>query len=228
VIDWEKLPRWRSFGLAYRPDLCPHIFLVSLTLSDETELWLRRDIQTWIDDLRMVVVSPRKVAWKPEKSPADALLCAVFEADGEHADEQLVTAIAGLHTFPAKRRMVYEEMLLSRHGEARVMTAIRKLDESEAQAILDRWPGYEPNEMELNSFLYVRGERHGRAAGLEEGREEGRAAGLAGAILAVLDQRAVPVETTARERILACRDLAQLEQWMRRAVRVESADQLFV
>jgi hypothetical protein len=83
VIDWEKLPRWRSFGLAYRPDLCPHMFLVSLTISDETELWLRRDIQTWIDDLRMTVLSPRNVAWNPDKSPADALLCAVFEADGE-------------------------------------------------------------------------------------------------------------------------------------------------
>jgi hypothetical protein len=199
------------------------MFLVSLTISDETELWLRRDIQTWIDDLRMTVLSPRNVAWDPDKSPADALLCAVFEADGEFAVERLATAIEGLHTFPAKRRMVYEEMLLSRHGEERVMTALRKIDESEARAILDRWPGYEPNEMELNSFLYVRGERHGR----EEGREVGRAAGLAAGILAVLDQREIAIDDPTRERLLACRDLAQLDEWMRRALRVESAEQLF-
>jgi hypothetical protein len=99
------------------------------------------------------------------------------------------------------------------------MTAIRKIDESEAQAILDRWPGYEPNEMELNSFLYVRGERHGR--------EEGLAAGLAAGILAVLDQREIAIDDPTRERLLACRDLAQLDEWMRRAVRVESAEQLF-
>jgi hypothetical protein len=230
VIDWEKLPRWRSFGLAYRPDLCPHMFLVSLTLSAKTELWLRRDIQTWIDDLRMTVLSPRNVAtiaWDPAESPAHALLCAVFEADGERAEERLMTAIEGLHTFPAKRRMVYEEMLLSTHGEDRVMTAIRNSRSPEVQAILDKWPGYEPNEIELKSYLYVRGERRGREEGREEGIEEGRAEGLATGILAVLDQRQVPTDPAARERILACRNVDQLDHWMRRALRVESAEQLF-
>lgn len=62
VIDWSKLPRWRSFGLAYRPDLCPHICLVTLMLSVITELWVRRDIQTWIDDVRMTVLSPHNLA----------------------------------------------------------------------------------------------------------------------------------------------------------------------
>lgn len=143
----------------------------------------------------------------------------MFEADGEGADDRLLTALQGLHTFPPKRRMVYEEMLLSRHGKERIMTAIRKSRSPEVQAILDKWPGYVPNEMELKSYLYVTGE--------ERGREEGRAGGHAEAILELLDQREIPTTPAVRERILACRDLDQLRQWLRRAVDTATAEAIF-
>lgn len=211
VIDWSKLPRWRSFGLAYRPDLCEHIFLVPLTLSAKTELWVRRDVQTWIDDVRMAVLSPRNVAWDATRSPGHALLAAVFEPDGQGAEDRLIAAIEALNIFSAKRRLVYEEMLLSWHGKERVMTAIHKSRSPEVQAILDKWPGYEPNERERRSYLYV--------TGVERGRAE--------ALLALLEHRGLPVDEATSERILACHDLEQLDQWMRRALRVESAEQIF-
>jgi hypothetical protein len=215
VVDWSKLPRWRSLGLAYRPDLCPHIFLVPMMLSAKTELWVRRDVQTWIDDVRMTVLSPRNLAWDPTESPTHALLAAVFEADGDGAEDRLLAALEGLHTFSARRRMVYEEMLLSRHGKERVMTAIHQSRSPQVQAILDKWPGYVPNEMELQSYLYVTGEEHGRAGGHAE------------AILELLEQREIPVSASVRERILACRNLDQVRQWLRRAVRAESAEAIF-
>jgi hypothetical protein len=60
-----------------------------------------------------------------------------------------------------------------------------------------------------------------------QGREEGRAEGEAAAVLAILDTRGVPVPQDARERITQCSDLAQLDQWVRRAVTADSVDDLF-
>jgi hypothetical protein len=50
--------------------------------------------------------------------------------------------------------------------------------------------------------------------------------GKAEAVLAVLDARGLAVSAPERERILACTDLATLEQWVRRAVTAGSASEL--
>ena len=65
-----------------------------------------------------------------------------------------------------------------------------------------------------------RGERRG------EGR--GEAKGEAKAIVTVLDARAVVVTSEQKEQIFACTALTILERWLRRAVSVASADELFV
>jgi hypothetical protein len=61
------------------------------------------------------------------------------------------------------------------------------------------------------------------AQGLEEGRHEGERA----ALFEVLDARGLRVDAETRQRILACTDLAQLKVWLRKAVTVESAQELF-
>jgi hypothetical protein len=53
---------------------------------------------------------------------------------------------------------------------------------------------------------------------LEAVRDEGQAGGRAAALLTVLDARGLPVIEQERERILACRDAAQLDEWLRRAI----------
>ncbi|GAA4595440.1 hypothetical protein GCM10023194_64890 [Planotetraspora phitsanulokensis] len=63
--------------------------------------------------------------------------------------------------------------------------------------------------------------------GREEGRAEGRAEGEAAAILAVLDARGLEISSDTRDRITRCDDLNVLETWVRRAVTVNSADELF-
>ena len=62
------------------------------------------------------------------------------------------------------------------------------------------------------------GRLEGRVEGLEEGREWGRAATL----LAVLEQRGLPLSDTQRRRILGCRDGSTLDEWTRRVLVVES------
>lgn len=70
--------------------------------------------------------------------------------------------------------------------------------------------------------------RKHRAEGLAEGEARGEAKGEATAIVTVLDARAVVVTTEQKAQIFACTDLAILERWLRRAVSVASADELFV
>ncbi|HMA94687.1 MAG TPA: hypothetical protein VKP30_18485 [Polyangiaceae bacterium] len=66
----------------------------------------------------------------------------------------------------------------------------------------------------------------GLVQGRAEGREEGRTEGMARSILAVLEARSIPVSAELRTRIMACSDLGQLSQWLRRAVTAVSADEL--
>ncbi|WP_143591655.1 hypothetical protein [Thermoactinospora rubra] len=70
-------------------------------------------------------------------------------------------------------------------------------------------------------------ERQGEAKGLAKGRVEGRAEGEAIAVLRVLRRRGIPVPEDARQRIAACTDTAQLEQWLDRALEVDTIDELF-
>jgi phage terminase Nu1 subunit (DNA packaging protein) len=57
--------------------------------------------------------------------------------------------------------------------------------------------------------------------------EHARAEGVARSILTVLSGRGMPVSEQARERILACRDLDVLHDWLRRALTIDGTDELF-
>ncbi|MEM9460612.1 MAG: Rpn family recombination-promoting nuclease/putative transposase [Myxococcota bacterium] len=54
-----------------------------------------------------------------------------------------------------------------------------------------------------------------------------RAEGRAEALLDVLEHRALPVSPSMRDRLLATHDEAQLQRWLRRALTIDSADELF-
>lgn len=57
---------------------------------------------------------------------------------------------------------------------------------------------------------------------------QGRAEGEARAVLGVLEVRGISVPDAARERIMHCTDLEQLETWVRQAVTVSTIEELFV
>jgi hypothetical protein len=61
----------------------------------------------------------------------------------------------------------------------------------------------------------------------EKGRAEGIAMSKAADVLDVLETRGLTVSADQRDRILACSDLEVLKTWLRRAVVVASADELF-
>jgi hypothetical protein len=68
---------------------------------------------------------------------------------------------------------------------------------------------------------------HGLEKGLKKGEQKGRLEGEHRALFKVLKARRLTVDDTARRRILACKDLAQLELWLGKAVTVQSLQELF-
>jgi hypothetical protein len=62
---------------------------------------------------------------------------------------------------------------------------------------------------------------------LAQGREEGRQEEGMSALLEVLEARGLHVDEQARQRIAACTELEQLKRWLRKAVAVQSVQELF-
>lgn len=60
-----------------------------------------------------------------------------------------------------------------------------------------------------------------------EGRTEGKAEGKAELVLELLEDREIAVSPAERERILECADSQQLKTWVKRALTVERAEELF-
>ncbi|MQY04488.1 hypothetical protein [Actinomadura macrotermitis] len=81
----------------------------------------------------------------------------------------------------------------------------------------------------------ARGFRQGRAQGKAEGRREGRAQGRAlgvstsgvEAVIAILHTRGVKIVDADYMRIIDCRDLDQINSWIRRAVTAKTSEELF-
>ena len=60
-----------------------------------------------------------------------------------------------------------------------------------------------------------------------EGHTEGLAEGRSADVLTILDTRGIPVTDDARTRITTCTDPDLLATWVRRAITVTHADELF-
>jgi hypothetical protein len=115
-------------------------------------------------------------------------------------------ACAGL---PDDRVLIYSDLIRSSLGEA----ARKAFEEFMANS-----PGYE--------YQSEFARRH-RAEGQAEGQAEGRAEGAARALLVVLEARGLVLSDEQRRRIEASADVAELEDWVRRAATVATAAELF-
>ena len=61
----------------------------------------------------------------------------------------------------------------------------------------------------------------------DEARAEGRTEGKAELVLELLQDREIAVSAAERERVLGCTDNQELKTWVKRALTVECAEQLF-
>jgi hypothetical protein len=69
--------------------------------------------------------------------------------------------------------------------------------------------------------------RQGRIEGMAKGKAEGEAAGMAKAVLAILSNRGLTLSTEQHDAIRTSTDLKRLNQWIVRALTIESVDELF-
>jgi hypothetical protein len=117
----------------------------------------------------------------------------------------LADAVADLAALPADapERVVAEDVLL------------------QLQSRLGKKSDRTPEEEEFIVTMHSSWEKardQGRREGLDEGRREGEVAARARDVLTALRVRGIAVPDAARERILAQKDLEQLERWLEKAI----------
>jgi hypothetical protein len=151
-----------------------------------------------------VIVDEQAARQDPELAVLSAMAHG-HEAVGESIARTVLAAVGGLD---AERVRLYVDLTISALNEAArySMEALMQRGTYEYQSEFAR--------------KYV-------AQGREEGRQEGRHEGERAALLEVLDARGLEVDAETRQQILACTDLSQLKVWLRRAVTVESTQELF-
>jgi hypothetical protein len=155
-----------------------------------------------------VLVDEREARQDPEL----AVLSAMAHGREDVGRTIVRTVLAAVEGLEAERVRLYVDLAMSSLSEAArsALEALMRSDKYEYQSEFAR--------------KYV-------AEGLQKGREEGRQEGLhegeRAALLEVLDARGLEVDDAARQQILACKDLAQLKVWLRRAATAASVKDLF-
>jgi flagellar biosynthesis/type III secretory pathway protein FliH len=166
------------------------------------------------------VVSDPEVAGRDPELAVLSAMAHGREEVGPAIAEAVLSSAGGLE---AERCRLYVDLAMSSLSEAarRALEALMKSGTYEYQTELVRQWVREGEE----------GLRKGREEGLRKGREEGRQEGFhegeLAAVLEVLDARGIPVDEASRQRLMACKELAQIKLWLRKAVSVQSVRELF-
>jgi hypothetical protein len=154
-------------------------------------------------DLVPVVAEPHRSGGSVEL----AVLSALAHADGPHGLDVLDTLWGLLQEIEPRRALDYLGL---------VYAALPSASRRHLEDLMTTDTDFRDNE--LAQWLIGQGEAKGKA--------EGKAEGEARAVLTVLAARGVEVPEPVRRRIAGCRDLAQLDLWVRRAVTADTVDDL--
>jgi hypothetical protein len=163
-----------------------------------------------------VILGPQEAGKDPELAVLSAL---AHGGDAKLAPalfEAVVTSARGLDK---RRGTLYVDLALSAFSGVvrRVLETTMRSGTYEYQTQIAR---------EFVAQGLKEGLKRGLKRGLERGEQKGRLEGERQALLQVLAARGLKVEGAARRRLLACTELAQLEQWLSLAVKVQSVPQL--
>ncbi|WP_280387827.1 hypothetical protein [Nocardia wallacei] len=204
---------WPVYVATLRSRLrCPAYLLV-VAPDPEVAAWCREPIELGHPGmvLNPLVLGPDRVpvVTDPVETtavPELGVLSAIAHGAGPRADDIFAALLAGLQEIDDEQGRMYIDVVLT----ALPASAARRLEEIMATR-------------EYQSDFARRYVAQGR----EEGREVGRAEEAARVLLMILTTRGVRVPVGARDRIDSCRDTDQLERWTRRALTVDSVDELF-
>jgi flagellar biosynthesis/type III secretory pathway protein FliH len=165
-----------------------------------------------------IVTTPEQASSSPELAVLSAI--AHGEEDPETAVSVARAAFEAIVRLDGERATLYYDLIRSRVGEA-ARRALEELMQS----------GKYEYQSDFARKYYGEGRAEGRAEGeaigRAEGRAEGEAIGRAEAVLNVLAARGIAVKPAVRSRVLSCGDIATLDAWLRRAVTVAAAEDIF-
>jgi hypothetical protein len=158
--------------------------------------------------LTPLVLGPQEVPvvtdWQPDTAPELTVMSAAVHGAGPNASKVFTTLLDCMESIEPERAQSYIDEVL-----AVLPKAAREL----LEAMMNIGTREYKSDFARRYF--------------SSGKEEGRAEGRADMVLAVLSARDIRVSEAARARITECTDLAQLEDWGRRAATAESTEDLF-
>jgi hypothetical protein len=201
---------WPVYVSGLRARLECECCLLVVTPSSKTAAWASAPIVTGPGgQLVPLVLGPKGVPavtdeQQARRFPELAILSIMAHGQGdvETAVNIAQVAAAAASDLDSDKQALYLDLIEAALGEA-----ARK-----AFAML-------PETYQFQGPSYLRG----RAEGRTEGRNEGEAK----ALLSVLDARGIAVTDEQRQQILGCTDLERLNGWVRKAVTLTSANELF-
>jgi hypothetical protein len=219
--DLDKLYSWPLYSAAARARYrCPTCIVVYAP-DQAIAAWCTRPIDLGQPDspFRPLVRGPEAipVVTDPAEAiehPYRAVLSVVAHGDSEQAEAIGKAAMAGIAGFPTDVRATWEAVILAGLNEA-------------ARVALEAKMALNPEKYLEKHPLYRKAVTEGERKGLIEGERKGRIEGEAQALLTMLAARGIPVSDAARERIIGCEQLDVIEGWIRRALTVSAADELF-
>ena len=223
----EKRWSWPEYLTALRKRMqCPVALLV-VAPDPAIAQWCARPIETGHPGfvLKPLVMGPAAVPAITDKEvarrdPELAVLSAMAHGQADVGQLVALAALAAVNDLDPERARLYWDLVLSYLSGA-VRQALEKLMEK----------GKYEYQSDFARKYFAQGREEGREEGHEEGLQEGqvrgRQEGEAEALLEVLDARGLDVDAQARQRILSCPDLAVLKSWLRKAVGVQTVEELF-
>jgi hypothetical protein len=211
-VDPDKLFTWPGYQINTRlRERCDACVLV-VTPSARVAAWASRPIRLGPGNeaFRVLVLGPAQM---PEvrdpavaaANPALAILATMAHGNEAGGVDVAWATIAAIPRLDSENATVYLELL----GEA-LSPALRR-------AVKERAMSVSPDRPIPELLQYF----------VDAGEARGEARGAARTLLRILDFRGVPLTDAQREAILACRDEAQLDGWVDRAMIARTADDLF-
>lgn len=221
--DDRKHRSWPDYltGLSSRYD-CGAMLLV-VAPGRQTAAWAARPIHIghpWFilwplvagPDAIPVVSDPAEARTEPEL----AILSGIAHGRDKLVRNAAFIAVSEIAGEDVDLAALYAEVILDE-----LPKALRKTAEDELRSYTIQY------RSEFAKSYFSQGVEQGREQGREQGKAEGTAVGEAMAVLAVLDARGFCVPRDERQRILTCRDVDQLDHWVRLAATAESIADLF-
>jgi hypothetical protein len=224
AIDPRKRARWPSYVADVHAKLGCASYLVVFATTGEVARWAAKPIATFQpgSSFAPIVLGPDQIPVvasleAASRSPELAVLSVLAHgAEGDRAREVALVALAAAALLDDERSALYTDIILNSLGAT-------------LRAALEVIVAMNIKDYEFKSAPFVNHIAAEKAASLmegkAEGKAEGRAEGEARALLAVLAARGLPVGDELRSRILACRDVATLDRWVRQAVTATSAEE---